>query len=61
MIAAQLIAGGAFAAKRIFIAIGTGGPIGVYFVAGNAFCRLVHKEAAEGHKHVGRPALGGPV
>jgi hypothetical protein len=34
--------------KRKFIAIGTGGPTGVYFVTGNAICRLVHKEAAEG-------------
>ena len=27
-----------------------GGPTGVYFAAGNAICRLVHKEAAEGRK-----------
>ena len=31
-----------------FIAIGTGGPTGVYFVVGQSVCRLVHKEAAEG-------------
>ena len=36
--------------KRRFIAIGTGGPTGVYFVTGNAICRMVHKEAAEGRK-----------
>ena len=36
--------------KRQFIAIGTGGPTGVYFVVGNTICRLVHKEAAEGRK-----------
>lgn len=36
--------------KRRFISIGTGGPTGVYFAAGNAICRLVHKEAAEGRK-----------
>ncbi|MPY70811.1 MAG: TAXI family TRAP transporter solute-binding subunit [Alphaproteobacteria bacterium] len=36
--------------KRTFISIGTGGPTGVYFAAGNAICRLVHKEAAEGRK-----------
>ena len=36
--------------KRKFIAIGTGGPTGVYFATGNAICRLVHKEAAEGRK-----------
>lgn len=40
-------------ADRTFISIGTGGPTGVYFVVGNAVCRLVHKEAAEGRK-VGR-------
>jgi hypothetical protein len=34
--------------KSRFIAIGTGGPTGVYFVVGNAVCRMVHKEAAEG-------------
>jgi TRAP transporter TAXI family solute receptor len=33
-----------------FIAIGTGGPTGVYFATGNAICRLVAKEAAEGRK-----------
>lgn len=38
------------ASKRTFISIGTGGPTGVYFAAGNAICRLVHKEAAEGRK-----------
>ena len=36
------------AAKKRFVSIGTGGPTGVYFAAGNAICRLVHKEAAEG-------------
>jgi len=36
--------------KRRFIAIGTGGPTGVYFATGNAICRLVHKEATEGRK-----------
>ena len=35
---------------RTFIAIGTGGPTGVYFVAGNAVCRMLHKEAAEGRR-----------
>ncbi len=37
-------------AKKRFIAIGTGGPTGVYFVTGNAICRMVHKAAAEGRK-----------
>ncbi len=35
------------AASR-FIAIGTGGPTGTYFVVGNAICRMVDKAAAEG-------------
>ena len=33
-------------AQKRFIAIGTGGPTGVYFATGNAICRLVHKTAA---------------
>lgn len=37
-------------AETQFITIGTGGPTGVYFVAGNAICRMIHKEAAEGRK-----------
>ncbi len=36
--------------KRRFITIGTGGPTGVYFVVGNAICRMANKEAAEGRK-----------
>lgn len=36
------------AAKKIYIAIGTGGPTGVYFVVGNAICRMLAKEAGEG-------------
>jgi len=54
------------AAGRVFIAIGTGGPTGVYFVAGNSICRMVHKEAAlerkQGKKHGLRcaaPSTGG--
>ena len=31
------------AAADRFISIGTGGPTGVYFVVGNAVCRMVHK------------------
>ncbi len=38
----------AYAQEKTFITIGTGGPTGVYFVSGNAICRMVHKEAAEG-------------
>ena len=41
---------GAQTAERQYIAIGTGGPTGVYFQVGNAICRLIHKEAAEGRK-----------
>ncbi len=37
-------------AEKTFITIGTGGPTGVYFVSGNAICRMIHKEAAEGRK-----------
>jgi TRAP transporter TAXI family solute receptor len=40
--------------KRVFITIGTGGPTGVYFAAGNAICRMIHKVAAEGRAQ-GRP------
>ncbi len=47
--AAMLPAGDAAAQKK-FIAIGTGGPTGVYFVVGQSVCRLIHKEAAEGRK-----------
>jgi len=47
--AAMLPAEDAAAQKR-FIAIGTGGPTGVYFVVGQSVCRMVHKEAAEGRK-----------
>ena len=30
------------ASKKTFIAIGTGGPTGVYFVVGNSICRMVN-------------------
>ncbi len=33
------------AASQKFIAIGTGGPTGVYFVVGNAICRVVNKQS----------------
>ena len=45
-----LTAGESFAQKKQFIAIGTGGPTGVYFVVGQSICRMVHKAAAEGRK-----------
>ncbi len=39
--AAALLPVGDAAAQKKFIAIGTGGPTGVYFVTGNAICRMV--------------------
>jgi hypothetical protein len=42
--------GGSLAQGKKFIAIGTGGPTGVYFVVGNSICRMLHKGAAEGRK-----------
>jgi TRAP transporter TAXI family solute receptor len=66
--AAALSLTGAANAQQQFIAIGTGGPTGVYFVVGNAICRMVHKEAAEGReagrKHGLRcaaPSTGGSI
>lgn len=56
---------GEAAAQKSFIGIGTGGPTGVYFVVGNAICRMVHKEAAEGRTGRGHgircsaPSTGG--
>lgn len=58
----SLIPHQAQAAKR-FVAIGTGGPTGVYFVAGNAICAMVQK-AAEQKKtslHCSAPSTGGSV
>ena len=49
LVGSALISTPAWAGKT-FISIGTGGPIGVYFVVGNSVCRMVHKEAAEGRK-----------
>ncbi|MGE4219566.1 MAG: TAXI family TRAP transporter solute-binding subunit [Alphaproteobacteria bacterium] len=40
----------AHAADRRLINIGTGGPTGVYFAAGNAICRMIHKEGTQGAK-----------
>ncbi len=54
--------------KRRFIAIGTGGPTGVYFATGNNICRQVHREAAEGRKsgrkhgiRCSAPSTGGSI
>jgi len=38
------------AQEKEFIAIGTGGPTGVYFQVGQAVCQMVHAEAAEGRE-----------
>lgn len=58
----------ASAAERRFITIGTGGPTGVYFVVGNAMCRVIHKNTGEGatldRKHGIRcsaPSTGGSI
>jgi TRAP transporter TAXI family solute receptor len=50
------------AGKR-FVAIGTGGPTGVYFVVGNAICRMVQKAASQKKTdlHCSAPATGGSV
>lgn len=48
LLVSMLFSSGAKAQGRQYITIGTGGPTGVYFVVGNAICRMVHKEAAEG-------------
>ena len=48
--------------QHVFIAIGTGSSTGVYFQAGNAICRMLHKD--EGGKHNIRcipAATGGSV
>lgn len=47
-----------------YIAIGTGGPTGVYFVAGNAICRMVNKAVmADKNKSIrcSAPSTGGSV
>jgi uncharacterized protein len=49
-VALILITGQTSVAKSRYITIGTGGPTGVYFAAGNIICRLVHKEASKARK-----------
>lgn len=48
--AVSLAGSSAVAQEKRFIAIGTGGPTGVYFQVGQAVCQMVHREAAEGRK-----------
>lgn len=45
-----MVGAAADAADRRVINIGTGGPTGVYFAAGNAICRMIHKEGTQGAK-----------
>lgn len=40
-VAALAFQGSAIAQDKTFITIGTGGPTGVYFVAGNSICRML--------------------
>ncbi len=66
-----LLPGGkpAAADKTTFIDIGTGGPTGVYFIIGQAICRLVKKQAVQARKNDRQtnrlscvaPATGGSV
>ncbi len=55
-----------FAAKT-FISIGTGGPTGVYFIAGNEICQLMNRaankaaEAGGGALRCSAPASGGSI
>ena len=50
------------AAKR-FVAIGTGGPSGVYFVAGNAICKMVQKAGGKKKNALrcSAPSTGGSI
>ncbi len=51
------------AASRRFVAIGTGGPQGVYIAVGNAVCRMINKNAAgkKNSLHCSAPSTGGSV
>ena len=55
-----------FAAKK-FISIGTGGPTGVYFIAGNQICQLLNRAANKAAEAGGEalrcsaPASGGSI
>ena len=54
---------GAFAQSSEQIRIGTGGPAGVYFVAGNAICRIVriNNSAGPGRLRCAAPPSGGSI
>ena len=63
MAAAMAAPGHAGEEQKPIVTIGTGGPTGIYFIAGNAICRLVHKAAAKNHGGLQctAPATGGSV
>lgn len=54
-------------AKKTFVSIGTGGPTGVYFIAGNEICQLMNRAAAKVAEAGGdvircnAPASGGSI
>ena len=54
MVASAVFSASAMAEKT-FVSIGTGGPTGVYFIAGNEICQLMNRAAAKAQE------TGGPV
>ena len=59
--AALGVAGGAIAADKQFITIGTGGVTGVYYPTGGAICRLVNKDRKEHGIRCSVESTGGSV
>ncbi|WP_419740718.1 TAXI family TRAP transporter solute-binding subunit [Ruegeria sp.] len=59
--AALGVAGGALAADKQFITIGTGGVTGVYYPTGGAICRLVNKDRKEHGIRCSVESTGGSV
>lgn len=45
------------AQRPTFISIGTGGPTGVYFIAGQSICRMLHKAGSETRPGQGKGGL----
>ena len=66
LIMGVFVSGVAFAEKT-FISIGTGGPTGVYFIAGNEICQLMNRQAEAAKAKGGAvircnaPASGGSI
>lgn len=60
---ASLSAASPAKALNQFVGIGTGGPTGVYFIAGNAICRLLHKSARtyKSKLRCAAPTTGGSI